>query len=145
MPVAKNQKKVASRKASPTKMSSKMSKAASKKQSPAKAPVPKPGAIAKKRPAFSKEANLQLYIFRILKKVHPEVGISKTAMLTVNSIILDLYSKISRAAVQLSMSTKSQTLSANDIQSAVKLAVPGELARLAISEGAKAVTLYNQN
>ena len=88
-----------------------------------------PGVIAKKKATFSKEDSLQIYIFRCLKKVHPELGISKTAMMTQNSLLLDVYRKISRAAAQLSMSTKSLTLSGNDVQSGTKLCIPGEISR----------------
>ena len=93
MPAAKTQKvkSVSSRKASPI-GSKKASLSNSKK-------LPQPGAIAKKRPLFSKDDLLSIYIFRILKKVHPDVGISKTAMTTINSILLDIYRSISRSAV----------------------------------------------
>ena len=109
MPAAKTQKvkSVSSRKASPI-GSKKASPSKSKKASPPKSKkaslsnskkLPQPGAIAKKRPLFSKDDLLSIYIFRILKKVHPDVGISKTAMTTINSILLDIYRSISRSAV----------------------------------------------
>ena len=80
----------------------------------------------------------------LIRKVHPTMGISKTAMVTLNSLILDIYRKITRAAAHLSTSTKQLTLSANDVQSATKLCIPGEIGKLAVSEGSKAVTFYNQ-
>ena len=103
------------------------------------------GVSVAKKPMFSREDSLQIYIFRQLKKVHPEMGISKSAMLSLNSMILDIYRKVSRAATELSRSNKSMTLSANDIQSAVKLCIPGEIGKLSVSEGTKALTHYNQS
>ena len=72
--------------------------------------VPNPGSInkgrgrqagvktAKRNQQFSKEETLQRYIFKILKNVDPDYGLSKKAMTTMNSIILDLYRKVSREA-----------------------------------------------
>ena len=73
------------------------------------------------------------------------MGISKAAMLTLNSMLLDVYRKVTNAASHLSNSSKHQTLTANDIQSATKLCIPGEVGRLSVSEGCKAVTFYQQN
>ena len=136
--------------------SKKVSMSASKKTSPAKSkkamssktksagPGRPTGVPAAKKALFSKEDSLQIYLFRGLKKVHPTMGISKIAMVTLNSLILDIYRKITRAAAHLSSSTKQLTLSANDVQSATKLCIPGEIGKLAVSEGSKAVTFYNQ-
>ena len=154
MPAAKTQKDkpVSSKKVSMS-GSKKASPAKSKKAMSSKSKLVTPSApadtvakiIAKKKAVFSKEDSIQIYIFRILKKVHPELGISKAAMLTLNSLILDIYRKVANAAAHLSKSSKQQTLTGNDIQSATKLCIPGEVGRLAVSEGCKAVTFYQQN
>ena len=120
MPAAKTQKEkpVSSKKASMS-ASKKASPAKSKKAMSSKTKAAGPGRPAgvsvAKKPMFSREDSLQIYIFRQLKKVHPEMGISKSAMLSLNSMILDIYRKVSRAATELSRSNKSMTLSANDI------------------------------
>ena len=82
---------------------------------------------------------MSLYIFKVLKKVHPSVGVAKTSMVTLNSLFLDTYKKISHHAAELSRRGGGRTLSARDIQAAVKLSVPGELALHAVNEGAEAV------
>ena len=46
---------------------------------------------------------------------------------------------------QLSKFKKGQTLSSKDIQAAVKLLLPGELAKHATSEGTKALAKFTQN
>ena len=96
----------------------------------------------KKAQAFSKDESIGIYIFRILKQTHPEIGISKIAVSTVNSLLIDLYKNISRTAVEISKKGKGRTLTARDIQSATKLCLPGELAEHAVSEGAAAVTKH---
>ena len=86
-----------------------------------------------------------VYIYRVLKQVHPETGISKRSMSIMNSFINDLFEKISTEAAKLVRYTKKQTLSSREIQTAVRLLLPGELAKHAVSEGTKAVTKYTSN
>ena len=80
-----------------------------------------------------------VYIYKVLKQIHQDTGISKKSMSIMNSFINDLFEKIALEASKLVRYNKKHTLSAQDIQSSVKLILPGELARHAIIEGAKAV------
>ena len=80
-----------------------------------------------------------VYIYKVLKQVHQDTGISKKSMSIMNSFINDLFEKIALEASNLVRYNKKHTLSAQDIQSSVKLILPGELARHAIIEGSKAV------
>ena len=82
------------------------------------------------------------YIFKVLKQVHEDTGISKKAMSIMNSFINDIFEKIASEAGKLVTITKKSTLSSREIQTAVRLALPGDLAKHAVSEGAKAVTKY---
>ena len=86
-----------------------------------------------------------MYIYRVLKQVHPETGISKRSMSIMNSFINDIFEKISAEASKLVRYNKKQTLSSREIQTAVRLLLPGELAKHAVSEGTKAVTKYTSN
>jgi histone H2B len=74
--------------------------------------------------------------------VHPEIGISRKAMSIMNSFINDTFDRIALESSKLVRFNKRRTLSSREIQTAVKLLLPGELARHAISEGTKAVTKY---
>ena len=80
-----------------------------------------------------------VYIYKVLKQVHQDTGISKKSMSIMNSFINDLFEKIALEASKLVRYNKKHTLSAQDIQSSVKLILPGELARHAIIEGSKAI------
>ena len=82
------------------------------------------------------------YIFKVLKQVHSETGISKKSMEIMNSFIYDLHDRIALEASKLVRYNKKHTMSAREIQSAVKLLLPGELAKHAIIEGAKAVNKF---
>ena len=83
-----------------------------------------------------------VYIYKILKQVHPEMGISKKSMAIMNSFIYDIFEKASIEASKLVRYNKKHTLSAREVQSSVKLLLPGELAKHAIIEGAKAVNKF---
>ena len=84
------------------------------------------------------------YIYRVLKQVHPDTGISKKAMAIMDDLNTDIFIRIAEEARELCMNNKNKiTLSAREIQTAVRLILPGELAKHAVSEGTKAVTKYN--
>ena len=101
----------------------------------------KGGKVNRKKPSDT----YSVYIYRVLKQVHPETGISKRSMSIMNSFINDLFEKISAEAAKLVRYNKKQTLSSREIQTAVRLLLPGELAKHAVSEGTKAVTKYTSN
>ena len=81
-------------------------------------------------------------MFKVLKQVHPDTGISSKAMAILNSFVIDQFEKIAAAAAQLARVNKKPTLTSREIQTAVRLVLPGELAKHAVSEGTKAVTKF---
>ena len=83
------------------------------------------------------------YIYRVLKQVHPNTGISNKAMAIVNSFVTDVLERIGGEAGRLARYNKRNTISSREIQTAARLILPGELAKHAVSEGTKAVTKYN--
>ena len=87
----------------------------------------------------SRHETFSVYIYKVLKQVHNDTGISKKSMAIMNSFINDIFEKIAIEASKLVRYNKKHTLSAREIQSAVKLLLPGELAKHAIIEGAKSV------
>ncbi|GCC21446.1 hypothetical protein chiPu_0019918 [Chiloscyllium punctatum] len=86
-----------------------------------------------------------LYIYKVLKQVHPDTGISSKAMSVINSFVGDIFERLAAEASRLVHYTRRQTLSSREIQSAVRLLLPGELAKHAVSEGTKAVTKYTSS
>jgi len=85
-----------------------------------------------------------LYIYKVLKQVHPEIGISKKAMNIMNSFINDTFDRLALESSKLVRYNRKRTLSSREIQSAVKLLLPGELSKHAISEGTKAVQKFTR-
>ena len=83
------------------------------------------------------------YIYKVLKQVHPDTGISKRGMSIMNSFINDIFERIAAEAGKLARYNKKATLSSREVQTAVRLVLPGELAKHAVSEGTKACTKFN--
>jgi len=85
------------------------------------------------------------YIYKVLKQVHPDAEISKKAMVIVNCFINDIYERIAQEAGRLARYNHKHTITSREIQTAVRLILPGELAKHAVSEGTKAVTKYSSS
>merc|ERR1711988_501231 len=90
----------------------------------------------------AKVESYKIYIYKVLKQVHPDTGISSKAMSIMNSFISDMFDKISTEACRLALYNKKPTITAREIQTSVRLVLPGELAKHAVSEGTKAVTKF---
>lgn len=104
----------------------------------------KPRSGDKKRRTRRKES-YSAYIYRVLKQVHPDTGISSKAMSIMNSFVNDVFERIAAEASRLAHYNKRSTISSREIQTAVRLILPGELAKHAVSEGTKAVTKYTSS
>ena len=85
------------------------------------------------------------YLYKVLKQVHPDTGISKKAMSILNSFVNDVFERTASEAGRLARYNGKATLSSREIQTAVRLVLPGELAKHAVSEGTKAVTKYTSS
>ena len=96
----------------------------------------------------------------MLKQVHPDTGVSSKAMSIMNSFVNDLFERIAAEASKLFHYNKRlilltcaladiinprSTITSREIQTAVRLLLPGELAKHAVSEGTKAVTKYTSS
>ena len=84
------------------------------------------------------------YIFKVMKQVHPETRISKKGIAIINNFVTDTFEKIATEASKLCRIHKSATMASRDVQSAIRLVLPGELAKHAVSEGTKAMTKFSQ-
>lgn len=111
---------------------------------PASASKPAKVSTGEKRTIHRKRnETFSLYIYKVLRQVHSDIGISKRAMAIMNSFINDTFERVALESSKLVRYNKKRTLSSREIQSSVKLLLPGELAKHAISEGTKAVTKFS--
>ncbi|KAK9817865.1 hypothetical protein WJX72_003385 [[Myrmecia] bisecta] len=106
---------------------------------PAKKVVSKAGKKAKRTKSTE---TYKIYVYKVLKQVHPDTGISSKAMSILNSFIADIFEKIATETSVLARYNKKPTVTSREIQTAVRLILPGELAKHAVSEGTKAVTKF---
>eukprot|EP00121_Abeoforma_whisleri_P008453 Awhi_evm1s7761 len=98
----------------------------------------KPGARKKKRTeSYLLHLHLQS-LETILKQVHPKIGISSREMSIMNSFVNDIFGRVALEASKLAQYNKKSTINGREIQTAVRLLLPGELAKHAVSEGTKA-------
>lgn len=103
--------------------------------------------VSKKRSKGDKQRKKRretfgVYIYKVLKQVHRDTGISSKAMSIMNSFMNDIFERIAIEAGRLATYSKRSTITSREIQTAVCLQLPGQLAKHAISEGTKAVTKY---
>ncbi|XP_065877014.1 histone H2B.3-like [Euphorbia lathyris] len=122
----------------------KAEKAPAEKKPRAEKKLPKEGASADKKKNRSKKSveTYKIYIFKVLKQVHPDIRISSKAMGIMNSFINDIFEKLAQESSRLARYNKKPTITSREIQTAVRLVLPRELAKHAVSEGTKVVTKF---
>lgn len=98
--------------------------------------------VKKEKRKRKKPETFSHFIYKVLKQVHPEMGISARGMSVIHSFVTDIFERIASEAGRLCKYTKKRTMMSRDIQTAVRLTIPGELARHSVSEGTKAVTKF---
>nr|GMD35809.1 chaperone protein ClpB1 [Ipomoea batatas] len=87
----------------------------------------------------------KIYIFKVLKQVHPDIGIPSKAMSIMNSFINDIFEKLAQEASRLACNNNKPTITSREIQTAVRLVLPSKLAKHAVSECTKAVTKFTSS
>ena len=112
---------------------------------PAKsAPAPKKGskrAVTKaqkkdgKKRKHSRKESYSVYVYKVLKQVHPDTSISSKALGIMNSFLNDIFERITGKTSRLAHYNKRSTITSREIQTAVCLLLPGELAKHARVRG----------
>ena len=105
----------------------------------------KRGRVPGAKPKKKRVESYSTYIYKVLKQVHPDTGVSSKAMSIMNSFVKDLFERIAAEASRLAHYNKRSTITSREIKTAVRLLLPGELAKHAVSEGTKAVTKYTNS
>ncbi|KAM5298347.1 histone H2B type 1-L-like [Ctenodactylus gundi] len=93
----------------------------------------------------SPKESYSVYVYKVLKQVHPDTDTSSRAMAIMNSLVNDIFERIAGEASRLAHYSKRSTITSREIQTAVRLLLPGELANHSVSEGSKAVTKYTSS
>lgn len=100
------------------------------------------GSVRTRRKNFR---SFSLYIYKVLKSIANDVGISRKGMAVVDSLVADMFEQIAVEGARLVRYSNKKTLSSNDIQAAVKLLLPPDLGSHAIMEASKALSKFNSS
>ena len=79
-----------------------------------------------------------LYIQRAMKDVSKDVSLSGKSMKVVNSFVNDIFERVATQASNLARASKKKTIGSSEMQTAVRLVLPAELAKHAMAEATKA-------
>uniref|UniRef100_A0A8C4RWG4 Histone H2B 1/2/3/4/6-like n=1 Tax=Erpetoichthys calabaricus TaxID=27687 RepID=A0A8C4RWG4_ERPCA len=121
---------------------------------PKLAPAPKKGskqavsknqAKGRKMRKRSRKESYAIYVYKVLKQVHPDTGISSKVMGIMNSFVNYIFKCIAGEASRLAHYNKRSTISSREIQTSVRILLPRKLAKHAVSEGTKAVIKYTSS
>lgn len=128
------------------------------------------GSDKKKRRSRRKES-FSLYVYKVLRQVHTDIGISSKAMSVMNSFVNDIFERIAAEASKLGHYNKRATITSREVQRQCDFSCPGNwlstqvnrikmlnyfrstintnvsvlLFVFSVSEGTKSVTKYNAN
>ena len=116
-----------------------------KKSGTAQKNISKAASPGDKKKKSRRKESYAVYIFKVLKQVHPDTGVSSKAMSIMNSFENDIFERIAPESSRLAHYNKRTTITSREIQTAVRLLLPRELAKHAVSEGTKAVTKYTSS
>ncbi|XP_012582516.1 PREDICTED: uncharacterized protein LOC101628786 [Condylura cristata] len=82
------------------------------------------------------------YFPRVLKKIHEDLSLSQEALNVLDSFVKDMFERIVQEASHLVRSNQRATLTSREIQTAVRLLLPGDIGKHAVNVATKAVIRY---
>lgn len=85
------------------------------------------------------------YIYKLLRSIHPEIGMSKKSVMIFNSFVEDVFDRFATVASELSHKAGKKTIGSTEIMMAAKLILPGELSKHATGEISKAIKTFTES
>ncbi|OBS69358.1 hypothetical protein A6R68_02101 [Neotoma lepida] len=85
------------------------------------------------------------YFPKVLRSVHVGFTLSEQSVSILDSFVKDMFERIATEASNLIRQNRSTTINSREIQTAVRLLLPGEICKLAIAEGTMALVRYISN
>ena len=80
------------------------------------------------------------YISKVLKNAaKAKLTLSGTSMKILNSLVVDLVDRLATEAASIARANKKRTLGSRELQTAVRVTLPNELAKHSMAEATKAV------
>jgi histone H2B len=99
----------------------------------------KKAAGGKKKGGRKAKRSWKIYVRRALNDVNKKLTLSSKTSKIFNSFINDMFDRLATEAAHLARVNKKRTLGSREVQTAVRLTLPTELARHAMSEGTRAI------
>ncbi|XP_038646038.1 histone H2B 1.2-like [Scyliorhinus canicula] len=95
----------------------------------------KPPAKGSKNWRRSRKESYHIYVHKVMKQVRPDTGNFSKAISCINSFINDTFERIRGEASRLVHDNKQSIISSWEIQTAMHLRLPGELAKTPCRKG----------
>ncbi|MCA9640749.1 MAG: hypothetical protein KC492_08625 [Myxococcales bacterium] len=92
-----------------------------------------------KRGKRKPKRSFKVYIRRAAKDVNAKLSLSSRTAAIFNSFVSDIFDRVATEAANLARINKKRTLGSREVQTAVRLTLPAELARHAMAEGTRAI------
>ncbi|XP_053513241.1 histone H2B subacrosomal variant-like [Artibeus jamaicensis] len=102
----------------------------------------KPSSRKRSQPCTDFSQNYALYIRRVLKEVDPQKSISSHTVDIMNTMINNIFERISTQAYNMMCFRNRCTLTHEDIQKAMYMLFPGKRSKYAVTFGSEAVQRY---
>ena len=83
------------------------------------------------------------YFPRVLRQIHTGLSLSHDSVNILDSFVKDMFERIAEEAGRLARYKKRRTITHEDIERAVRLLLPGELCKYAITEATKSLIRYH--
>lgn len=83
--------------------------------------------------------NWNRYVSKSLKSINKSLTMSSKTAAIINSFVDDMFQKIASEAANIVRANKRRTLGSREIQTAVRLVLPAELAKHAMAEATRAI------
>lgn len=84
-----------------------------------------------------------VYITRVLKEFHPDIGITEKAMKIMDSFVHGLYEQLAVETSRVTKSLRRKSLTSREIEASVRVVLPERLAKRAMEKGNLAVATYS--
>ena len=94
----------------------------------------------------SRKQTFNSYVYKVLKQVHPDTGSTSATKVLMDRFVYNCMDRICREATAKKVtSEKNSTLTTQDLLSATRVVLSGEVAKHAVSEAVRAVTRFSSS
>ena len=85
------------------------------------------------------------YIHQVMKQVNPNASIGAETMLVIDGIVVDFADRLGTKSFKMAKYDQKSTLKAKHVRAAVNNMLRGDLMRVAVAEGEKALVKWQSN